>query len=115
MNKTEKDRKEQIDSFKELSENWDSYDADKISNIAIKNAIIFSKTCEVNKLRVYHISPTRDGGVCIEFKNPADESAEIYFNSDGTDEFVVFHPDAELKYIGNINDNFNQLLEDFSL
>ena len=62
-----KELQERIMSFSLLKENWDSYNADKITKESIETALdfldIISKTNDINDIAVF---PTRCGGIQFE-------------------------------------------------
>lgn len=92
-----------------LSKNWDSYNADAPSQIAIANALSFLVNNYYLDLPFYFLAPGVNGEVMIEFKN--DElAAELYFLPDGTDEFILFEAD-ELKIESNLNEGFHELIQ----
>lgn len=79
----------QLESFRKLQNNWDSYDAEKPSLISIDNAIRFIKTYK-NDFEVYFTAPGRDGDILLEYQFNNNISIEIYFKKDGSDELYIF-------------------------
>lgn len=82
-----------INGFANLQPNWDSYDADKISNVAIDVSIttlnylhskgLFSKGININ------VFPMRDGGIQFEFDGEY-ICAELEINQSGELTFILF-------------------------
>ena len=100
-----------INTFKSLKPNWDSYDADEISEIAINNAIEFIKELEKYNLIVYFVSPVRDGGVFVEYQNNNNgKSIEVFFNQDGSNELVLFDNNKEVILEGTVENDFNNVI-----
>lgn len=98
-----------IKSLSQLDDNWDSYGAEKPSNISINNAIKFIKKADKDKLEVYFIAPGVNGDTLVEYKFSNKISAEIYFNSDGTNELLVFG-ENQCFIEGNIENEYNELI-----
>ncbi len=91
------DLQSKINSFDNLQKNWDSYNADTISQIAIDTAIetlnhLHSKGLLTNGFTV-NVFPMRDGGIQFEFDgkylcaeleiSPNGESTCILFDDEG--------------------------------
>ncbi len=88
---------DKIKGFSNLNENWDSYGAERISQMAIDVAIQTLDSLNMNGERINGISinifPMRDGGIQFEFDgkyvcaeleiNPLGETTFIFFNNDG--------------------------------
>jgi len=72
-----------IRSFASLQENWDGNDADSVHSSAIEKADMFVRKMDRMRLPIYFVSPTRDGGVMIEFDNRKGKAAEIFMNRSG--------------------------------
>jgi hypothetical protein len=100
---------EKIDSFLNLNDNWDSYGAETLSKIAIENAKNFIKLANNDGLEVYFTAPGRNGDVLVEFQFSKRISAEIYFNSDGSNELLIFG-DTECITEGSIESNYIELI-----
>lgn len=98
-----------IHSFSKLEKNWDSYGADTPSNISINNAIEFIHSADKDGLVVYFAAPGRNGDVLVEYSLPNRISAEVYFNSDGSNELLIFG-DNECFTEGTIENNYTELL-----
>lgn len=92
-----------------LSKNWDSYNADAPSELAIANALSFLVNNYYLDLPFYFLAPGVNGEVMIEFK-AGNLAAELFFLPDGTDEFVLFDDD-EVKYEGNLGEDFSSLIQ----
>lgn len=67
-----------IDSFRELEQNWDSYDADPVGPKAIERAKWL--LAKISK-EAYFVCPTRCGGIQIDWGTHSELEVEI--NSDG--------------------------------
>lgn len=72
-----------LDSFADLKEDWDSYGASPISQVAIDRA---KEALNVLRGLTYHIAPLPDGGVQLEWKSEhyylevvVEEDGEIHF------------------------------------
>jgi hypothetical protein len=98
--------KQALDSltgYLNLERNWDSYDADPISALAVSLAqalllMLDRKHSGQYSNRLFHAAPSPDGGVSLEWKRRRTESSleeflEIYVNADGTLEFVSGNED----------------------
>lgn len=79
-----------LNSFKKLEDNWDSYRASKPSDISLEKAIDFVKEMDHFGLPFYFTAPGVNGEAMIELKGLEDKAAEIYFNSDGSSELLLF-------------------------
>jgi len=90
-----------------LKSNWDSYNADVPSNIAIMNAINFILKADNQNLNVYFVAPGRSGEILVEFKGENEKAAEIYFNPNGSSELLLF-ANEECFYEGDLD--FRKLL-----
>lgn len=79
MKKAEKKRNEyrvRIHSFKQLSDNWDSYGGVPITDKAMKSAYnLVDKLCSE-----LFIAPCPDGGILFEWD---DDDTDIYIDSEG--------------------------------
>ena len=92
---------ERINGFQNLKANWDSYDADPISEKAISIALdvleflrregILTSGIEVN------VFPMRDGGIQFEF-DTENLSSELEINPKGDLMFLMFDENADLIY-----------------
>jgi hypothetical protein len=88
-----------INSFSKLKANWDSYNADKISKIAINAAIetlnyIQSKGYLSNYFNV-NVFPMRNGGIQFEFDGE-NFSAELEINNNGELIFILFDDEGSI-------------------
>jgi hypothetical protein len=90
-----------VQKFASLLYNWDSYDAEMISAKAISSSIDFLRNIDKYNCFPYFISPCRDGGVMIEYKNKTGNSAEIYFFYDGRSELILFASNNDSVYVDN--------------
>lgn len=90
----------QINSFKELGEDWDSYDAAKVSTDAIEDAIDFVKLLDRRGEEIYYIGPGSNGEVLLELKNGR-KSIELIFYPNKKRKFAGFEG-GEPKFQGSI-------------
>jgi hypothetical protein len=82
-----------IKGFSNLQQNWDSYNADVVSNKAIETAIetlnhLNSKGQLTNGF-VVNVFPMRDGGIQFEFDGE-NICAELEINQDGESTFILY-------------------------
>ncbi len=82
-----------IKNFKELQNNWDSYDALPVSDVSIEKAIDFIVQVNNFGLDVYLTSPGPNGEVLVQLKN---NEKEIEF---------IFYPEQD-KYVSFSNNKF---------
>lgn len=87
-----------INSFKDLESNWDSYDADKISNDSITSAIQIVNSLEQSGLRIDNAFPMRDGGVKLEKDFKKSGSIEIEISSEKKIKLLIFNLNNDLVY-----------------
>ncbi len=78
-----------LQSFRRLSENWDSYEAVRPSMRAIDQAIDLVQSLDQAGQAIYFVAPGPNGEIVVELKGE-ERSVEVYFNGDGTAECVVF-------------------------
>lgn len=88
---------ETIYAFSSLKKNWDSYNADTISQVAIEAAIklldnLFTNDLSEVKVNVF---PMRDGGIQFEFDGST-ISAELEINPNGVKNFILFDDDGNM-------------------
>jgi len=76
--KTKELLKFKIASLAELTQNWDSYNAEEITQLSILNASEYLDTLEVD-WNIVNVFPMRDGGVQIEIGDF--KEIEIFNNS----------------------------------
>ncbi len=95
-----------------LTQNWDSYQADAPSHIAITRAQSFLKQNHFLDLPFYFLAPGVNGEVMIEFKKGI-HAAELYFLADGADELILFEDD-EVKFEGTLSNDFRKLISFFN-
>ena len=77
-----------VKSFENLPKNWDSYNANKPSSIAVIKAIDFIIFTSDRKLDVFFSAPTPDGDILIEFKNNT-ANLELIFSSSTDDKIIA--------------------------
>ena len=88
-----------IYGFSNLQENWDSYNADTISQTAIYTAIetlnhLHNKGLLANGITV-NVFPMRDGGIQFEFDGQY-ICAELEINPNGEATFILFDDDGDI-------------------
>lgn len=79
---------QKLKSFLKLGENWDSYNASRISEEAVNSAIDFVKRLDEKYHLVYFVAPGPNGEVLVELKD-ANRSIEVVFEED-SNEYVKF-------------------------
>lgn len=79
-----------VEKFRNLKNDFDTYEADKISPASAEAAIRLIKESDRNNLPLYFVAPGRNGDILVEFKNKEGKSAEIYVNPDGTRELLMY-------------------------
>lgn len=89
-------------SFKNLEENWDSYEAEKISELVINNAISIVEKIDKFDEDVYFSSPGPNGEIMIQLKNYQKE-VEIIVYSD-RQKYVTFY-ESNFEKQGDFNIN----------
>ncbi len=85
VNKTELHN---IRSFRNLKENWDSYDAVPVDELSIEKAISFIKEVDGFDRDVYLTSPGPNGEVMVQLKNDHKEIEFIFYPE--KDKYVLF-------------------------
>ncbi|MER3525228.1 MAG: hypothetical protein C4326_14580 [Ignavibacteria bacterium] len=78
-----------IKSFSRLRENWDSYGAQQLSNVAIQNAFAFVAMADRLRLPLFFTAPGPDGEILVELQS-SNKSIEITFEPDGTAFYAKF-------------------------
>ncbi len=81
---------EKVEKLKALAPNWDSYQADPPSPVAIASSQAFIRRADKDGMRVYFVAPGRSGEVMVEFKGPNGKAAEIYFEPEGAAEVLMY-------------------------
>ena len=99
---------EKVEKLKALAPNWDSYQADPPSPVAIASSQVFIKRADEDGMRVYFVAPGRNGEVLVEFKGPNGKAAEIYFEPQGAAE-VLMYDHEECVHEGSLIDNYEKL------
>jgi hypothetical protein len=94
-----KELKSKIEGFAYLQQNWDSYNADAISMIAIdvaKEILNYFHNNEflTNGIAV-HVFPMRDGGIQFEFDGE-NICAELEINPNGDSTFILFDDEGNI-------------------
>lgn len=106
-----------LNSFRNLKENWDSYNANKIGEIAIIKASdiledFYSDSFLIKKLTI-NIFPMRDGGIQFEF-DEENICAELEISPTGSLTFLSFNDEGEIKQtkVLSLTSELFTLLED---
>lgn len=85
--------------FSNLHSNWDSYNAEAISNVAINSAKEILDYLNINGLLTskieINIFPMRDGGIQFEFDGKY-ICAELEINPNGNLAFILFNDDGNI-------------------
>jgi len=102
-----------LNSFKKLEANWDSYGASPPLDISIENAVDFVKEMDHFGLPFYFTAPGVNGEVMVELKGVEDKAAEVYFNPDGSSEFLLFSRD-ECVFEGTFEEHKKELVSFFN-
>ncbi|MDY0344264.1 MAG: hypothetical protein RBR28_11875 [Lentimicrobium sp.] len=88
-----------VSGFSNLQSNWDSYDAEVISSLAIKTAKKTLAHLNINGLLTSQIEinvfPMRDGGIQFEFDGE-NICAELEINPHGDSIFILFDDDGNM-------------------
>lgn len=77
--------KKQIQEFSFLKKDWNSYDAEPISDAVINNALFTLSCLEAKNIRIYRVSPGADGFVSFRIQACDKVIIEVYEN-----EWVLF-------------------------
>ncbi len=80
---------QKIRNFIELEENWDSYNAKKVSSVAIEKAQNLIKTLNKFNEGVYFSSPGPNGEVMVQLKRDSKEIEFVFYET--SDKYVTFH------------------------
>lgn len=110
LSKKSSDAIAKINQFLNLEENWDSYGSDRPSEISVENAKEYILKADVDGLNVYFTAPGRNGDIMVEYRLTKRISAELYFNSDGSNEVLIFGDDECISE-GKIEDKYGELLQ----
>ena len=78
-----------LESFRHLNENWDSYNAAKPSEDTIERACTLVRDLDRQGHCPDFIASGPNGEVMVELIR-GERSVEVYFNEDGSSEYVVF-------------------------
>ncbi|MBK9301370.1 MAG: hypothetical protein IPN14_12380 [Bacteroidetes bacterium] len=80
----------QVKGFSNLEPNWDGYNANIPSDIAISKAIEHIFWLNRNNVTVFFSAPTRDGDILIEVKE-GNARVEFIFSADVHDKVLLIH------------------------
>lgn len=87
----------QLDSFRALAADWDTYGALPIEPGALERARQLLEALSLQLVYApavsVHVFPMRDGGVQVELDRDA-ASMEIEVHPDGTEDYLLFTPDG---------------------
>lgn len=100
----------ELDSFKNLKDNWNGYGASKPTIQSISKAIQFVKKLDQKDQLVYFVTPNPDGDILIELKYK-EKSLEIYVSNLNIHEYIAYE-DTDARKEGtftNISDLQNVL------
>lgn len=103
---------QKLNRIGQLSQNWDSYQAEAPSPAAIANARNFLIDNHALALPFYFLAPGVNGEIMIEFQK-GNRAAELYFLPDSQTELILFEED-EVTLEGNLTDHFCDLLNFFN-
>jgi hypothetical protein len=89
----------QVEAFRALQPDWDTYGALPIQEVAIRQArrllhLLSMQLTGARPLSI-HVFPMRDGGVQIEIDGDEMEM-EVEVHPDGTEDYLVFNPEGQL-------------------
>ena len=89
-----------LKSFLNLQSNWDSYNSNKPSFIALTKSLSFVQRLSERGIEVFFVAPTSDGDIIIEIKNEA-ANLEFIFSEEVDDKIIasckgIFNAEAEL-------------------
>lgn len=99
---------QKLNRFAFLSTNWDGYNADAPSQIAIKQARHFVYQLNREGIQVYFTAPGPNGEILLELKN--DKTAvEIYFYEESESDFFLFDHNSLVRE-GQTRDGLNQII-----
>lgn len=79
--------------FRNLSDNWDSYGAEKPAENAVVNALSFIRVIDAHGIPVYFTAPGPNGEIVVELRK-GNYEAEIYFNADNSNEVLIYDGNA---------------------
>lgn len=89
----------QVEAFRNLPPDWDTYGAEPIQEAAIRQArrLLHQLSMQMTSVRSVslHVFPMRDGGVQIEIDG-RDMEMEIEVHPDGTQDYLVFNSEGKL-------------------
>lgn len=103
---------EKIRLFQGLPNNWDDYGAEKISPVAINDAIQFIQSYSGKNLPFYFAAPGVNGEVMVELKL-GNRAAEVFFNPDRSTELLLFE-NNNCKLEGDLETNIEELISFFN-
>lgn len=83
-----------IDGFRNLKENFDSYNSDKISNKSIETSIRVVN--ELNDVELISVFPMRDGGIQFEISRFTDIEEELVIDKEGNIRIIEYSTSGDL-------------------
>lgn len=92
-----------INSYKNLSQNWDNNGAVPPASELILKASTFIQVGDEFDLPLYFTAPGPNGEIIIEYKNSTN-AAEIFFNEDSSEEMILYSGN-EQTYAGGLDMN----------
>lgn len=91
-----------LKSFLLLNGNWDSYNAEKPSEIAVTKAISFCLWLSQKSIDIFFTAPIADSDILIELKN-GKSNLEFVFSDSNDDKILAWH-DGDLNAEAILND-----------
>lgn len=83
-----------INGFRDLEENFDSYNSDKISNESIETSIKILN--ELNNVEELFVFPMRDGGIQFEISRFSDIEEELIIDKEGNIRIIEYNTTGDL-------------------
>jgi len=92
-----------LQSFRQLKENWDGYNAAEPSEHAIRAAVRLVEDLDRAGQKVYFVAPGPNGEIVVEIRR-GDRSLEVYIDEQGNREYVVFDGDRCVRESPSVSD-----------
>lgn len=100
---------EKLEGFKQLGENWDTYQAAAPTATAIRQAEKMVRRLDAEGAPFFFTAPGPNGEIVVELKH-RHKTAEIYFYTDEPSDFVLFDGDQSVKE-GFTDQDFHQIID----
>lgn len=97
-----------VQTYKTLTDNWDSYGAVPPNQDCIERAVAFIKKADGNLLPLYFVAPGPNGEIVIEFRKDNKEAA-AYIHPDGSTELLL-HEGNNFILEGTVEADYKKLL-----